>query len=219
MHCDSVRRDWKNDVQSSGPGMSHAVATCFGQETGSKMLVKACDSLLYNIDIDYSGQRLIFGKDHGVATRFRSFPNGADPEGLTVGRVIFTLDTYHVANDRAHDTVLQVGICPFVNGVPNCTKSDLPGRVPITDFDEIVDVAWYPTSPIVVDSSTQYWFVAFANKLEFENSPRWWLGRKEFNNDPNGDVVFAITRSPDGPWKTIADDEHRIVGCMRVVAN
>ncbi|ETV93071.1 hypothetical protein H310_12870 [Aphanomyces invadans] len=41
--------------------------------------------------------------------------------------------------------------------------TDFPGRDPIDMFEDLVDVAWFHTSPIVLDSSTQYWFVAFAN--------------------------------------------------------
>ncbi|RHY31967.1 hypothetical protein DYB32_003008 [Aphanomyces invadans] len=65
-----------------------------------------------NLKLSDANGGLLVTQNDGVATRFRNVRIGADPEGLTVEHVIFTMDTSYAAPG----TVLQVGICSSVNG-------------------------------------------------------------------------------------------------------
>ncbi|RHY18063.1 hypothetical protein DYB32_010443 [Aphanomyces invadans] len=175
---------------------------------------------------------LVFG-DRVVATQYRSPPpsdDACESEGLTVDRVIFTMNT----SDVVAGTVLQVGICSSVNGkllgasqwgshgglvgAPNCTKSDLLDTVPIDIIDEQAPLEWSPSSPIVLDPATLYW-VAVSSNADDSNPPVWWFGANTYNNedDPRKDFVYAFNFSPNGRWRTNSDNENRDVFAMKVV--
>ncbi|ETV92338.1 hypothetical protein H310_13384 [Aphanomyces invadans] len=159
-------------------------------------------------------------RKHGAAVQFRT-PSAAEAAcgaaGLTVDHVTFTVDTSNMGEDPS--LWLQVDLCPSVNDMPNCTKSDKSARIPIDRFAKRVPFEWFPASPIVLDPLTSYWFTVLSNGENEKMLPMWMDGAKEFTsiNDPDDYVLTAYTKG--GSWYVNAPFGDRTVPSMQVYTN
>ncbi|RHY22052.1 hypothetical protein DYB32_009636 [Aphanomyces invadans] len=176
-----------------------------------------------NLDpLDTGATGTPISKDQGVAVQFRSLPaadTACNPTWLTLDFVNFTLNTINMGGNTS--LWLQADLCPSVDGLPNCTKSDKPARIPIDKFAKRVKFQWFPASPIVLIPSTTYWFTVLSNGEVKNKLPIWMDGAKQFNtvNDPKKDVLLAYTATQGGPWTVDVPRENRTVSSLQVYAN
>ncbi|ETV68304.1 hypothetical protein H257_15746 [Aphanomyces astaci] len=172
------------------------------------------------IDAGAKGSPISKGKS--VAVQFPTFP-ASDLEcfdaAVTLEYVNFTVNTLNIATDES--LWLQAELCPSANGLPHCTKSDTPERIPIQTFDEQVKFQWYPPPNFVLDPATTYWFTVHSNGETKDKLPIWLDGAKTFStaNDPRKEVLVAYTESEGGNWGVAFPVENRLVPSLQVYSS
>ncbi|RHY73287.1 hypothetical protein DYB38_013052 [Aphanomyces astaci] len=164
-------------------------------------------------------------RGQSVAVQFPT-PEHCGTDGLTLEYVNFTLGTLDIPDDKS--LWLQAALCPslrllnqykfrsFLLGLPHCTNSDALERIPIHTIAKRATFQVFPSSPIVLEPATTYWFTVHSNRKTKKKSPVWLDGTKPFStdNDPYKQVLVAYTE--EDTWAVAAPTEDRFVPSLQV---
>ncbi|RHY41750.1 hypothetical protein DYB30_013451 [Aphanomyces astaci] len=161
--------------------------------------------------LDKGAEGSPISRGQSVAVQFPS-PERCGTAELTLEYVNFTLGTLDIPDDKS----LWFQAEFFLLGLPHCTNSDALERIPIHTIAKRATFQVFPSSPIVLEPATTYWFTVHSNRKTKKKSPVWLDGTKPFStdNDPYKQVLVAYTE--EDTWAVAAPTEDRFVPSLQV---